>query len=147
MPRLRHHRKERKGRSRFSKIEHSFTPHEIQNKETGHPSLCLETSMAPKKPSKAAITKALRTILDPELFVSIVDLGLVYDIFEKEGVVKITMTLTTIGCPLFQTIENEVKEKILAIPNVKSVEVELTFDPPWDPSRLSEKAKAELGME
>lgn len=103
--------------------------------------------MASKQPSKTAITKALKTILDPELFVSIVDLGLVYDIAIKDNAVKITMTLTTIGCPLFQTIENEVKEKVLAIPGVKSVDVELTFDPPWDPSRLSKKAKAELGME
>jgi len=103
--------------------------------------------MTPKQPGKAAITKVLKTILDPELFVSIVDLGLVYDIAIKDNAVKITMTLTTIGCPLFQTIENEVKEKVLAIPGVKSVDVELTFDPPWDPSRLSKKAKAELGME
>lgn len=103
--------------------------------------------MASKQPRKTAITKALKTILDPELFVSIVDLGLVYDIAIKDNAVKITMTLTTIGCPLFQTIENEVKEKVLAIPGVKSVDVELTFDPPWDPSRLSKKAKAELGME
>lgn len=103
--------------------------------------------MTPKQPSKAAITKALKTILDPELFVSIVDLGLVYDIAIKDNAVKITMTLTTIGCPLFQTIENEVREKVSAIPGVKSVDVELTFNPPWDPSRLSEKAKAELGME
>lgn len=103
--------------------------------------------MTPKQPGKAAITKVLKTILDPELFVSIVDLGLVYDIAIKDNAVKITMTLTTIGCPLFQTIENEVKEKVLAIPGVQSVDVELTFNPPWDPSRLSEKAKAELGME
>ncbi|QQS15394.1 MAG: DUF59 domain-containing protein [Candidatus Moraniibacteriota bacterium] len=103
--------------------------------------------MPPKKPGKAAITRALKTILDPELFVSIVDLGLVYDIAVKDSAVKITMTLTTIGCPLFQTIENEVREKVSALPGVKSVEVELTFDPPWDPSRLSEHAKAELGME
>lgn len=103
--------------------------------------------MSAKKPTSAAIKKVLSTILDPELFVSIVDLGLVYDIAVKDGAVKITMTLTTIGCPLFQTIENEVKEKISAIPGVTAVETELTFDPPWDPSRLSEKAKAELGME
>lgn len=104
--------------------------------------------MTPRKPNKAAITKTLKTILDPELFVSIVDLGLVYDIIAgKDGAVKITMTLTTIGCPLFQTIENEVKEKVSAIPDVKTVDVKLTFDPPWDPSRLSKKAKAELGME
>lgn len=103
--------------------------------------------MTRKKPTKSAITKVLKTILDPELFVSIIDLGLVYDISEISGDIKISMTLTTIGCPLFQTIENEVKEKVSAIPGVKSVEVTLTFDPPWDPSRLSEKAKAELGME
>ena len=103
--------------------------------------------MASKKPSKAVITKVLKTILDPELFVSIVDLGLVYDIVLNDGTVNITMTLTTIGCPLFQTIENEVKEKVSAIPGIRSVNVELTFDPPWDSSRLSEKAKAELGME
>lgn len=104
--------------------------------------------MTSKQPSKTAITKALKTILDPELFVSIVDLGLVYAVdIQKSGSVKITMTLTTIGCPLFQTIENEVREKVSAIPGVKSVDVELTFNPPWDPSRLSEKAKAELGME
>jgi len=103
--------------------------------------------MTPKKLTKSSITKVLETILDPELFVSIVDLGLVYDIAIKDGAVNITMTLTTIGCPLFQTIENEVKEKMLAIPGVKTVDVELTFNPPWDPSRLSEKAKAELGME
>jgi metal-sulfur cluster biosynthetic enzyme len=103
--------------------------------------------MKPEKPTKATVTKALETVLDPELGVSIVDLGLVYDVTIKKGAVKITMTLTTIGCPLFQTIENEVKEKVSAIPGVTTVEVELTFNPPWDPSRLSEKAKAELGME
>lgn len=86
-------------------------------------------------------------MLDPELGVSIVDLGLIYDITVADGTVTVTMTLTTLGCPLFQTIESEVKEKILAIPGVESVEVKLTFTPPWDPSRMSEKAKAELGME
>lgn len=100
------------------------------------------------KPPKKILLKALETVLDPELGVSIVDLGLVYDVtINSESVVTITMTLTTIGCPLFQTIESEVKEKILAIPGIKRVDVELTFTPPWDPSRLSEKAKAELGMD
>lgn len=99
------------------------------------------------KPSKKILLKALETVLDPELGISIVDLGLVYGVtIDEDGAAKITMTLTTIGCPLFQTIENEVKEKVLAIPGVVSVETELTFTPPWDPSRMSEKAKAELGM-
>jgi len=103
--------------------------------------------MKAKKLTNATITKALETVLDPELGVSIVDLGLVYDIVIQDGVVKITMTLTTIGCPLFQTIENEVKEKTLSIHGITTVEVELTFNPPWDPSRLSEIAKATLGLE
>lgn len=98
-------------------------------------------------PSEEAVRAALSGILDPELFVSIIDLGLVYDILIVDANVEITMTLTTIGCPLFQTIESEIKEKVLAVPGVESVSVELTFNPPWDPSRLSEKAKAELDME
>lgn len=103
--------------------------------------------MSAKKPTKKTLFHALESVLDPELGVSIVDLGLVYDITVTDGTATVTMTLTTLGCPLFQTIESEVKEKILAIPGIKKVEVELTFTPPWDPSRMSEKAKAELGME
>ena len=95
----------------------------------------------------AAITKVLKTVLDPELYVSIVDLGLVYDIAVENGKAHITMTLTTIGCPLFQSIEQEIREKVSALPDIKEVQVELTFDPPWDPSRMSASAKAELGMD
>lgn len=98
-------------------------------------------------PKKSNIEKALETVLDPELGISIVDLGLIFDMSIKKNSVKITMTLTTIGCPLFQTIENEIKEKILSVPGVETVEVDLTFNPPWNSSRLSEKAKAELGIE
>lgn len=94
------------------------------------------------------IREQLKTVLDPELFISIVDLGLVYDItVSPEGGARITMTLTTIGCPLFDIIQKEVKEKTLAVPGITDAEVELTFDPPWDPSKMSDDAKAELGME
>lgn len=100
-----------------------------------------------QSPAISSVRKALKTVLDPELYVSIVDLGLVYDIAVSDGKAHITMTLTTIGCPLFQSIEQEVKEKVSAIPGIHEVSVELTFDPPWDPSRMSDFAKAELGME
>jgi metal-sulfur cluster biosynthetic enzyme len=95
-----------------------------------------------KEERKKLILKKLEEVLDPELQISIVDLGLVYDIFEKDGKVKIKMTLTTIGCPLFGLIENEVKKKLKEIKDIKEVQVELTFDPPWTPDRLSEKAKS-----
>ncbi len=100
-----------------------------------------------KNPTEASVRAALKTIMDPELFVSIVDLGLVYAIVIDGGKVHITMTLTTIGCPLFQTIENDIREKLLALPGVTDIDIELTFNPPWDPSRISPEAKAELGME
>lgn len=94
------------------------------------------------------IRKQLKTVLDPELFISIVDLGLVYDIsVSPKGKARILMTLTTIGCPLFDVIQKEVKEKTLTVPGITDIEVELTFDPPWDPSKMSDFAKAELGME
>ena len=96
---------------------------------------------------KDLILKKLEEVLDPEIKISVVDLGLIYEILEeKEGVVKIKMTLTAIGCPLFSLIEDEIKKKVLEVEGVKEVKVQLTFDPPWTPERLSEKAKAKLGF-
>lgn len=86
-------------------------------------------------------------VLDPELFLSIVDLGLVYDIQIENKTAIITMTLTTIGCPLFDTIQNDINKAVLSLPDIDEVKVELTFDPPWDYSMMSEFAKAELGVE
>ena len=94
------------------------------------------------------INAQLKTVLDPELFISIVDLGLVYDIMvSDEGIANIRMTLTTIGCPLFDTIQSDIREKALAIPGITDVAIELTFDPPWESSMMSDFAKAELGIE
>ena len=96
----------------------------------------------------ALIREALKTVLDPELFISIVDLGLVYDVaVSDEGIAHIRMTLTTIGCPLFDTIQGDIREKVLAIPGITDVTIDLTFDPPWESSMMSEYAKAELGIE
>lgn len=97
-----------------------------------------------KEERKKIILKKLEEVLDPELQISIVDLGLIYDILEEDGKIKIKMTLTTIGCPLFELIEKKIKEKLKDVKGVKEVDVELTFDPPWTPDRLSEKAKAQL---
>ncbi len=91
------------------------------------------------------IKEKLYEVIDPELNISIVDLGLVYEIKIKKGIPHIKMTLTTIGCPLFSVIEKEVKEKIKEL-GYKDVNIELTFDPPWTMDMLSEKAKAILGI-
>ncbi len=97
-------------------------------------------------PTKKEIEHVLQTIPDPEIGVSIWDLGLIYDITIDEGTVAIRMTLTTLGCPLFDLIANPIKEEVGKLPGIKKVEVDLTFEPPWSMDRVSEKAKEQLGL-
>jgi len=93
------------------------------------------------------IVKTLKTIFDPEIPVDIYELGLIYDVFVNEDRdVKILMTLTSPNCPVAETMPMEVQEKVKSIDMVKDVEVELTFDPPWEKDMMSEEAKFELGM-
>ena len=93
------------------------------------------------------IVGVLKTIYDPEIPVDIYELGLIYDVFVNEDYdVKILMTLTTPNCPVAETLPLEVEEKIKSLNDVKSAEVEITFDPPWTHELMSEEAKLELGM-
>lgn len=98
--------------------------------------------------TKNQIIKVLKTIPDPELGVSIWDLGLIYsiDIDEKKGTVRILMTLTTIGCPLFDQIADPIKAMVGKIRGVKHVDIDLTFAPPWTPDRMSEEARMQMGL-
>ena len=96
---------------------------------------------------EAEIVKVLKTIYDPEIPVNIYDLGLVYDIdINDKSEVKIEMTLTAPNCPVADDILLNVKHQVSAVEGVKSAEVNLVFDPPWDQSMLSEEALLELGM-
>ena len=93
------------------------------------------------------IVRVLKTIYDPEIPVDIYELGLIYDVFVNEDrEVKILMTLTSPNCPVAETLPMEIQEKVKSIDMVKDVEIELTFDPPWDKDMMSEEAKLELGM-
>jgi len=83
------------------------------------------------------VTEALRTVFDPELGMSVVELGLVYGIAIKDGAVTVTMTLTTPGCPIHDVMPRWVREAVIPIPGVEQVEVDITFDPPWTPDRIS----------
>ena len=98
--------------------------------------------------SEESVIQALKTIYDPELPVDIYELGLIYtiDIDEKAEQVTIVMTLTTPACPVADSLPQEVKYKVEQLTAAKKVEVTLTFDPPYDISRLSEEAKVALGM-
>lgn len=97
--------------------------------------------------TKSQIEAVLATIPDPEIGVSLWDLGLIYEIHidEKSGSVSVKMTLTTIGCPLFSLIADPIKKEVGKLEGVTKVLVELTFEPPWTMERMSEKAKAQLG--
>ena len=93
------------------------------------------------------IVKEMKSIFDPEIPVDIYELGLIYDVFVNEdNEVKILMTLTTPNCPVAETLPQEVEEKIKSIDEVKTAEVEITFDPPWTKDLMSEEAKLELGF-
>ena len=96
---------------------------------------------------KEEIVKVLKTCYDPEMPVDIYELGLIYDIkISEEKEVTIVMTLTSPVCPVAEALPLEVEEKLEAIPMVKDVKVDITFDPPWSPDKMSEVAKLELGF-
>jgi metal-sulfur cluster biosynthetic enzyme len=92
------------------------------------------------------VRRLLRTVIDPELGVNIVDLGLVYDIaVDDGGAVVIEMTLTTPGCPLGGFLEDQIRACLMALPQVREVRVELVWEPAWEPALMSEAAKDQLG--
>jgi FeS assembly SUF system protein len=93
------------------------------------------------------VIAALRDIFDPEIPVNIYDLGLIYgvDVDEGGGVV-VTMTLTTPHCPVAESMPSEVELRVAGVPGVRDAEVNLVWDPPWDPQKMSDEAKLELGM-
>lgn len=94
-----------------------------------------------------SVVEACKTVYDPEIPVNIFDLGLIYTIAIDDGnAVRIVMTLTAPGCPVAGEMPAWVEDAVKRIPEVKDVRVTMTFDPPWDPSRMSEEAKLELNM-
>ena len=93
------------------------------------------------------VIAALKDIFDPEIPVNIYDLGLIYgvEIDDNAGVV-VTMTLTTPHCPVAESMPGEVELRVSSVPGVRDAEVNLVWDPPWDPAKMSDEARLELGM-
>ncbi len=94
------------------------------------------------------VKEKLSEVMDPELGISIIDLGLIYKVtIDKKEKINILMTLTTMGCPLISIIETEIKNRLMEYDIVeKDIYVELTFDPPWSMDKMSPRAKAMLGI-
>jgi FeS assembly SUF system protein len=96
---------------------------------------------------QALVVEALKSIYDPEIPVDIYELGLIYDVeINEDGDAVVTMTLTTPHCPVAESLPNEVELRVLSVPGIRDAEVKLVWDPPWDPSKMSDEARLELGM-
>jgi FeS assembly SUF system protein len=100
----------------------------------------------PGHPLYDAVIDALKDIYDHEIPVNIYDLGLVYGVDIADAHVAVTMTLTTPNCPVAESMPGEVELRVGSVPGVGSAEVNLIWDPPWDPQKMSDEAKLELGM-
>jgi metal-sulfur cluster biosynthetic enzyme len=102
-----------------------------------------------KKMTKKLILEKLNEVLDPEINISIVDLGLIYKLeFQPEKKsITLTMTLTTFGCPLFGLIENEIQQKLKELGfNSKNIKIKLVFDPPWSVEKMTARGRALMGL-
>ena len=96
---------------------------------------------------QTAVIDALKEIYDPEIPVIIYDLGLIYGVeVDGEADATITMTLTTPHCPVAETMPGEVELRAASVPGIRDAEVELVWDPPWSPEKMSDEARLELGM-
>lgn len=96
--------------------------------------------------SQQKIIEKLKRCLDPELNINIVDLGLVYGVTIDGSQVNVLLTLTTPGCPLDSYFVKDITEKLKTIKGIKDVSVEFTFEPPWNPSKMSEESRDILGF-
>jgi metal-sulfur cluster biosynthetic enzyme len=97
-------------------------------------------------PTREEVMEVLREVEDPELGMDIVELGLLYDVEVEDSNVKVIHSLTSMGCPAGPMIQESIYEAVQRVPGVGEVEVELTWEPPWTPERMSEDAKFILGF-
>ena len=93
----------------------------------------------------APVMEALRAVIDPELGINLVDLGLVYDVAVSDGIAYITLTVTTPACPLGNYLEDQVRWAVLKLPGILGVEIEVVHEPRWTPALMSDAARRTLG--
>jgi len=115
-------------------------------RDAASPTLVAGVAQAGTSSLTEEIIAALRTVHDPEIPVNIYDLGLIYRIEPKQGLVEIDMTLTAPGCPVAGEMVKWVEQAVGGVAGVGIVDVNLVFDPPWDKSRMSEDVQLELGL-
>jgi FeS assembly SUF system protein len=129
--------------------EHSeIAPPPAAEPSPARPPLATPLTLEQIEPLKERIVEALHKCFDPEIPVNIYELGLIYDItIAPDGAVHVNMTLTSPGCPVAGTLPGDVQRRIMPLENVTSVKVDVVWDPPWTPARMSEAAKLQLGID
>ena len=106
-----------------------------------------EPQAGPGSDLQASVVETLKSIYDPEIPVDIYELGLIYDVdISEDGDATIAMTLTTPHCPVAESLPQEVELRAMSVPGIRDAVVNLVWDPPWDPSKMSDEARLELGM-
>jgi FeS assembly SUF system protein len=106
-----------------------------------------EPRAGPGSDLQVAVVEVLKSIYDPEIPVDIYELGLIYDVeVSEDGDAHIKMTLTTPHCPVAESMPGEVEMRVLSVPGIRDAVVDLVWDPPWDPEKMSDVARLELGM-
>ena len=124
----------------------SWTPDGEVSVTPTPPAPTTSTSAEPK-PTEEALIAAIANVYDPEIPVNIYELGLIYTIdIQDDGRVKVEMTLTAPACPSAQELPVQVQDAVMSVPGVIDCEVETVWDPPWDPSRMTEEARLQLNM-
>ncbi len=129
-------------RQYFSDVHGEYPQADAAGREPNHHE---DHTMTANPPTEAAILEALHQVIDPEINCNIVDLGLIYGVAIANGVVKVTMTLTTPGCPMHESISWGVKNAVCILEGVTDVDVEIVWDPPWNPSMMTEAGRAITG--
>ena len=103
-------------------------------------------TVSPAPANSEALLDALREVNDPELPISIVDMGLVVALEQRESLVALKLTFTAMGCPAMEMILDDVRARLLQVPGIEQVEIEIVWDPPWTPAMLSEEGRDTLRM-
>jgi metal-sulfur cluster biosynthetic enzyme len=114
----------------------------LEDADAGH----VRAGTAEANPTVEDVMDALANVIDPELGLDFVELGLIYGVEVDDGHVRVTFTLTTPGCPIGPQVNDQIEEFVGELDGVKSVESEMVFTPPWSPERMSEDAKFALGF-
>ena len=139
----------RKGQNQASHVEGEEGPHpdlaHLADSEAAAPAST--SSSAPQEATEETVRNALKAVIDPELNLNVVDLGLIYGVALQNGSVKITYSLTSPGCPLGPVIKGQIQSVLAKLPWTKEVQTNLVWSPPWDPHTMaSEEIKTELGI-